>query len=271
LSIEKTRIVILGGSGLLGSACSTYFLSNRKYLTNISTRNSFNKDNYFHLDVKNELTWKNIPACDYIINCIGLIKHVNADKEDLFDINSKFVNKLSQFCQNRNTRLIHISTDSVFSGKKGLYIESDVPDPIDDYGESKLLGESNNFMCIRTSTIGEENRGKLCIVEWLKKQKQGQTVNGYLNQYWNGMTAKEYAKMCDRIISKDLYVNGVRHVYANVITKYELLERLNRKYDLGLSIIPTFLESKIDRTLISEYNTSRKLEIPSIEDMLEEL
>lgn len=259
---------------MLGNACVRHFSSLPEYEAFVSKRSiKFGERNAFRFDVYDKSSWDNIPHCDYIINCIGLIKHDrSATTEALFNVNATFVVDLANWCKERAIRMIHISTDSVFSGNKGMYVESDTPDPIDTYGESKLAGEGTSFMCIRTSTIGEEIRGKLCIIEWLKEQSRlGNTVKGYLNQFWNGMTAKEYARMCDRIMKNDTYVTGVRHVYSNVMTKYELIVELNKKFELGLTIEPVFLESKIDRTLISEYDTSRRLKIPTLKEMIEDL
>ncbi len=258
---------------MLGYACSSHFLNNTKYETFVSLRSTYLARSFFVFDVDKPSTWDNIPECDYIINCIGLIKHdASATRERMFKVNSTFVSDLASWCSSNGTRLIHISTDSVFSGARGMYVESDIPDPVDDYGESKLAGEGSSFMCIRTSTIGEELRGKLCILEWLKDQSRKKNpVNGFINQFWNGLTAKEYARMCDRIITNDLYVEGIRHVYSNVMTKYELIVELDKKFKLNLKINPTFLDVKIDRTLISEYDTSRKLIIPTLKDMIGDL
>ena len=258
---------------MLGYACASHFLNDEKYTTHVSMRKSYPDKRFFVFDVDDPTTWDNIPACDYVINCIGLIKHdVSATRDRLFKVNATFVSDLAAWCSSNFARMIHISTDSVFSGDKGMYVETDIPDPVDVYGESKLAGEGSSFMCIRTSTIGEEIRGKLCILEWLKEQsRQKKPVNGFINQFWNGMTAKEYAKMCDRIITDHLYVKGIRHVYTNVMTKYELIIELNKKFDLNLTVNPVFLDTKIDRTLISEYDTNRKLKIPTLKQMIGDL
>lgn len=261
---------------MLGHACSEQFLGDASYVTHVSTRTVVGKnDAFFRFDVYDDSSFDRIPACDYVINCIGLIKQdPNARPRYMHEVNGTFVNKLADWCSTNNARLIHISTDSVFSGEKGLYTEDDVPDPVDDYGRSKLAGElwASSFMCIRTSTIGEEVRGKRCILEWLKSQSVAEKpVNGFINQYWNGMTAKEYARMCDRIIKNDLYVRGVRHVYSNVMSKHELIVELNKAFKLNLTINPVMLEKKIDRTLITVHDTNRKLCIPSLAEMIKQL
>jgi dTDP-4-dehydrorhamnose reductase len=275
---KKPKVVILGATGMLGTACCEHFSrESDRFELHVSVRGSgapflrqFNTTSEFHFDpVETFESWRDIPTCDYVINCIGLIKQdPSATVDSMNYLNGTFVNDLARYCRKRGTKLIHISTDSVFSGKRGLYVESDPTDPVEPYGVSKLAGEGTDFMCLRTSTIGKEIHSKRCIMEWLKSQ-EGKTVNGYINQYWNGITAKEYARMCDRIITQDLYVEGIRHVYTNVITKYHLLVMLREKLNIDVEIVPTNLPHKIDRTLISEYDTNKKLQIPTVEQMIE--
>lgn len=268
----KKKILILGSTGMLGNAVSSFFLSRSDKYDVITTYRdppvAFpGKALYFDaLTTSLDALPTDI---DYVINCIGIIKpFMSRSMEDAIAINSLFPWKLADWCVKNGIRLIHITTDCVFSGNKGKYIESDSHDALDAYGKSKSLGECANAMILRTSIIGEEIHKNASLIAWAKSQK-GKRVKGFATHLWNGVTTGEYAKICDKIIRNGWYKPGLFHVFAkDDVSKYEMMEMFSRKFDLGLSIekaAPPFC----DRTLRTEKDLCAKLEIPTVQEMIE--
>ena len=203
-----------------------------------------------------------------IINCVS-INDVNINNEKLNLINSELPKLLVNILDSKNdgSQLIHISTNGVFSGKKGNYIESDQPDPINIYGTSKIKGEVLHapHITIRTSIIGSQLKSNNGLLEWFLKQKN--EIKGYTEVKWNGVTTLECAKFIDWTINKKL--NGLIHLFSEKISKYNLLNIVKEVY--GKSIIINSDDSiKLDQTL----NTSRldvNYNVPSHLKMLNEL
>ena len=174
-------------------------------------------------------------------------------------------------CEKFGSRLIHITTDCVFSGQKGKYTEEDVHDCLDFYGKTKSLGEPTNAMVIRTSIIGEELSGKVSLIEWAKSNA-GKNVRGFVNHFWNGVTTLQYAKICQNIVENDYYQKGKFHVFSpEDVTKHDLLEIVSNKFDLNLEIQSYRTPMDVDRTLRSNNRLVEKLKIPSIDAQVEEL
>ena len=163
-----------------------------------------------------------------------------------------------------NTRLIHISTDCVFSGRKGNYSEDDLPDPPDLYGRSKLLGEveGKNCLTIRTSMIGRELKGTHGLLEWLLSQRDAQ-VRGFKRAIFSGFTTQALADTIEEIVSEHRGLNGVWHVAAEPITKFDLLTLVKQTYGLAVEIEPD--EAFVcDRSLNgSRFNSATGFRSPS--------
>ena len=284
------KILILGNTGMLGSAVEKYFKSNtdceittasrRKHISSDTTKFDYEFDAEEYIDSSCDLF--TLFECDssiasvaseydYIINCIGIIKPFIEDIETAIKVNSLFPIKLANFCEScNNTKLIHITTDCVYSGAKGHYIESDLHDCNDIYGKTKSLGEPENCMVIRTSIIGEEINKFASFISWAKSQK-GKTVNGYLNHFWNGVTTDQYARICQKIIEQNLWKQELYHVFSNDVTKYEMLTELNKKFNLELDIKKTYAKDDVDRTLRTTKDLNSKLQIPTFKQMVEVL
>jgi dTDP-4-dehydrorhamnose reductase len=141
------------------------------------------------------------------------IPQKNPDIRTYISTNTIFPHKLAEFSKNNGNKMIHITTDCVFSGKKGNYTETDKHDAEDIYGISKSLGEPIDICIIRTSIIGEEFTGKKSLIEWIKSCKNGR-IEGYGKFYWNGITCLELAKIILNIIKTNTYWYGVRHFFA---------------------------------------------------------
>ncbi len=233
--------------------------------------NQKNGENSFVFNANNP-DFNSIPECDYIINCIGIIKpFMNKDMSGSIYVNSIFPRELAKHCNSKDIKLIHISTDCVYSGLKGKYIESDLHDTIDEYGKSKSLGEDiENSMVLRTSIIGEEKYNFASLLSWIKSQA-GKEVNGFTNHYWNGVLTDYYGVICKQIIEKNLFENGLFHIHSEVdLTKCEILQLFNEKFNLGIKINPIKDKNLVDRTLRSSKSLQEKLNIPSFPTMVDQ-
>ena len=266
------KIAILGSTGLLGNTVAKYFLNNTKYEVVCTHRNEKVKikNDSVYFDALNP-DFSFLDECDYAINCIGIIKPFM--KDDLIKniyINAIFPRKLSDYCESKKVKLIHITTDCAFSGKEGNYSESSIHDCLDEYGKSKSLGEPNNCMVIRTSIIGEEIHKNASLISWAKSMK-GNEINGFLNHLWNGITTKRYAEICEEIIKNNLFETDLFHIYSNNLNKYELLHLINKKFDLQLKINKYFDKVSIDRRLVTNKKLQNKISFKSIEQQIQEL
>ena len=265
------KIVILGSTGMLGSSVSDVFLNNadKEVLCSYRTEGLSAGENSFYFDATTT-SLDNIPECDYIINCIGIIKpFMLSNIQDSVYINSIFPHKLADFCKARKTKLIHITTDCVFVGSQGRYHESSPHDCDDEYGKSKSLGEPKNCMVLRTSIIGEEIHKNASLIEWVKSNA-GKTINGFTNHVWNGITTKHYGEICNEIIDNNLFCEDLFHLHSNDITKFELLKLINERFSLNIKVLPVEAKS-IDRTLSSGKELMNKLSIKKIEQQVAEL
>lgn len=218
-------ICVYGSTGMLGSCISNYF-ENEGF------------------DIKRMKRDDGIISSDIAINCAGLIKQkMNAGNEvEAIQINSVFPYLLMENCKH----LIQISTDCVFSGKKGNYIETDIPDAVDLYGMTKAAGEPECSV-IRTSFVGE-SKFKGSLLEWVRSNC-GEEINGYTNHLWNGVTCLQLAKAIAEIICEKKYWKGIRHYFSETVTKSQLVRYISELYCKDITINDITAEESIDRTL----------------------
>jgi dTDP-4-dehydrorhamnose reductase len=207
-----------------------------------------------------------------VINCVGIVKQLREAEDPVLSIcvNSLFPHLLAARCLAANIKLIHISTDCVFSGKKGLYRETDPADADDIYGRTKYLGEVSGPDCltIRTSLIGRELREKKSLLEWFLAQN-GQ-VKGYKKAIFSGLTTYTFAEILKEIIVKYPQLNGIYHVASDPINKYALLMRLRGIYKKDIEIIPDETV-KVDRSLdAGKFKNDTSIKIPKWDEMLED-
>ncbi len=211
---------------------------------------------------------------DVIINCIGIVKQLPEAQDPVksITINSLFPHQLAQLCQERKIRLIHYSTDCVFSGKTGNYQETDLPDPDDLYARSKLLGEVTGPGCLtlRTSLIGRELSGFHSLFEWLVRQ-EGKEIQGYTKAIFSGLTTIAHARILEKIITDHPELTGLYHVAAAPISKYDLLKMIIERFNLNIRITPD--DSLVcDRSLDgTRFINDTGIRIPSWEDMIDQL
>ncbi|MDE4907351.1 SDR family oxidoreductase [Methanogenium marinum] len=211
---------------------------------------------------------------DVIINCIGIVKQLPAAQDPIqsITINALFPHQLANFCINNDIRLIHMSTDCVFSGSKGNYTENEPSDAEDLYGRTKFLGEVDYPGCLtlRTSIIGRELRTSHGLLEWFLDQS-GNTVKGYKKAIFSGLTTNALAEIISIIISDFPEIHGVWHVASEPISKYDLLALINGKLELDVTMLPD--ETVIsDRSLMGEkFRQYTNINIPSWSKMIEQI
>jgi len=260
-------VLVIGANGMLGYAVSEYFkLSN--YHVECITRKQFDiaKDNIEQLESV-------VKDVDFTINCAGIINIRTAEVpvEEILKVNSVFPGNLARLCKKFRKSCFHITTDCAFSGKRGLYTESDYLDAEDVYGLSKCGGETTDFMTLRTSIIGEEKNASRSLLEWAKSQKE-KTVNGFTNHLWNGVTTLYLAQIIEDILNLRLYEGGIFHVFSDeIVSKFELLSMINQIYDLGITINRFETPQSCDRSLSSEKDLCKRVVKISLRTQIEQM
>ena len=270
----KDKVLVLGSAGLIGHQVYNYLKDSDNYeLHNISYQNKIQDDTVL-LDARNEQVFiDKITSISpkYIVNCIGiLIDGSNADPENSIFLNSYMPHRLTRLADKINAKLIHISTDCVFSGdKKEPYIETDEKDGRGVYAKTKGLGEvvSDKHLTLRTSVVGPElkNDGEE-LFHWFMGQSG--EIPGYTKAIWSGVTTIELAKAVKWSI--DHHITGLYHVTNNSsISKYELLKLFQKhtKKDIDIKSVEGNNVDKgfIDTRLLMNYK------IPSYDQMISDM
>jgi dTDP-4-dehydrorhamnose reductase len=210
---------------------------------------------------------------DVVFNCVGIVKQLSAAKDAVQSIecNSLLPHRLAISCADRDVRLIHLSTDCVFSGHRGMYTEDDIPDPVDLYGRSKLLGETapEEGLTIRTSIVGRQLTGSTSFFEWVLSSR-GQRVRGFDRAVYSGVTTMTLARTVATVIDEHADLSGVWQIASAPITKFELIVRLNELLDLGIEV-DRDVAMECDRSLDgSRFENHTGIVVPSWDDMLAE-
>lgn len=259
------KILVLGGTGMLGNTVFRLLSTNQQFQVFATIRNS--KDLRFfpedlkskvipHVDVLNNEALIDVFAKtrpDVVINCIGLIKQLSSAKDPLttLPVNAMLPHRLAKLCALSHARLIHISTDCVFSGNKGMYNESDLSDAEDLYGKSKFIGELNDLahaITLRTSIIGHELNSNYALVDWFLSQ-QG-SIKGYKKAIFSGLPTVELARVIAELVIPNERLSGLYHVSVEPIDKFSLLSLVAETYEKVIDIIPDE-QLCIDRSLDS--------------------
>lgn len=177
---------------------------------------------------------------DVVINCIGLVKQLSNAEDPLVavPINTLLPHRLARMCEVAGARLVHVSTDCVFSGKQGNYVESDLADAQDVYGRSKLLGEVDypHAVTLRTSIIGHELHSAHGLIDWFLSQQA--RVKGFTEAVFSGLPTCELARVVRDFVIPNPGLHGVYHAASEPISKYELLQLVNLIYGKELDIEP---------------------------------
>ncbi|MFX1258973.1 MAG: dTDP-4-dehydrorhamnose reductase family protein [Promethearchaeota archaeon] len=274
-----TKILVLGISGMLGSMVFDYLSKNPDFTVYGTVRNpKFLIDNVYLFDANdiNQLEERRFLDLniDYIINCIGITKPFSKDDDPegvkrAIRINADFPWKLANYTKKHNIKIIQIGTDCVYSGKKGKYNEEDPHDPLDVYGKSKSLGEvfDGSMLIIRCSIIGPEFKKETSfLLEWFLSQPKGGIIGGFEHHIWNGVTTLQFAQLCEKIISSNIYDELLHKSYIhhyvpnNTVNKYQLMHVFNDIFEKELKINRVNKpEQKIDRSLDTKYSVLDKI------------
>jgi len=279
------RVLILGGDGMLGHRLLRHFsprhetrVTLRRNLADYSHFGLFNRENAFDKADLRDTERVAAVVSDFraegVINATGIVKQrPEAHELDISnEVNALFPHRLAKLCRANAARLIHLSTDCVFSGEKGNYTESDRPDPVDLYGQTKLQGEVDapGAITLRTSMIGLELDRKTGLVEWFLAQK-GKTVKGYRKAVFSGFTTAELTRLIEKLVTRHTDAHGLYHASSAPISKFDLLTRLNRKLGLGVTIVPDDSVT-CDRSLDSaRFRKTFGYSPPAWDTMLDEL
>jgi dTDP-4-dehydrorhamnose reductase len=209
-----------------------------------------------------------------VVNCVGIVKQRREAKAAIpsIEINSLLPHRLLEICAGAGARLIHFSTDCVFSGRKGGYDEDDGPDPEDLYGRTKLLGEVSDApgLTLRTSIIGLELSRKAGLIEWFLAQRG--TIRGFKRAIYTGLTTAEMGRLIRRILEQWPDVHGVWHVASSPISKYDLLTDLAGKLQRTDVEVVADTEFVCDRSLNADrFFRATGYEPPSWDTLLTEL
>ena len=259
------KVLIFGISGMLGSE-TFWQLSQRGELAVTGTVRSDGVKAYFPPalreniiadvdvlddDILDEVVARVSP--DVVVNCVGLIKQLATAEDPLvvLPINAMLPHRLAAVCERAGARLVHISTDCVFDGRKGHYLETDPSDAIDLYGKSKFIGELHDrpaAITLRTSIIGHELNTKNGLIEWFLSQTG--SIKGFTRAIFSGLPTAELARVIGEFVlpRPDLY--GLYHVSAEPISKFDLLSLVASVYGKAIEIIPE-ADFVIDRSLDS--------------------
>ena len=278
------RILILGGDGMLGHQLFKNLKSSHDVRVTLrqdlavynkfmvfSSENTYPGIDVIKIDKLAKVLTNFHP--DAVVNAIGIVKQLPEANESIpsLEINALFPHRLALLCKDISARMIHLSTDCVFSGKKGNYKESDTSDPDDLYGRTKFLGEVTEKHCLtlRTSMIGQELSRKKNLLEWFLAQKG--TVNGYKKAIFSGFTTLELSRIIENMILNYPDASGIYHVSSDPISKFDLLSLIKATLKLPIEIIPD--ESfACDRSLdSSKFRREFKYNPPKWEEMIYEL
>lgn len=295
METQKTQVMVLGATGMLGSAVVRQLIKDPKIeVTGTCRESSYDllnqtlDDNHIVIfDPLEGRDWVDDLGTDpdddmpgsYLINCIGSIKpNVSKNIANAIYLNSVFPYELVEVCNRIHSRMIHITTDCVFSGKTGQYTEESPHDEQDIYGRSKSLGEpTGDCMVLRTSIIGPEIHNNSSLIAWVQKQaanpNDGPTsINGYINHLWNGITTDTYGKVVQQIINNELWFPGLRHVHSpDTVNKFQLVSLIVKSFGLSSRLVvnKSYGSDYIDRTLVTNHpEFLSQFEIPTIEQQL---
>lgn len=263
------KIAVLGALGLLGRYVVGQLKSDGHSIEPIS-RETHNLSLYSSV--------KRLVAdrYDWIVNCSGIVKcREHESPIDTVLMNAALPHWLEYEARRARSRVLHVSTDCVFSGSRGNYTEDSDPDPVDLYGASKTAGEIHgpDSLTIRCSFIGLERVTSRGLLAWLLNEARvGHTIKGYTNALWNGLSTAELARVISRVIDRSgPPLSGLYHVAGGTISKHDLLCLLRGVMNLNVEIVPES-EPCIDRTLnATRFRVATGYSPPSWNHMAQEI
>jgi len=221
-----------------------------------------------------------IADCQWAINAIGIIPQ-RLPQSGYVQVNSAFPRRLAAYAHRNGIRLIHASTDCVFSGRQGWYAEDCRPDATDAYGQAKILGEVDGVCNLRCSLVGHGPNDSHSLLGWFLNQEHGATVPGYSNHLWNGLTTLHFAKICRAIIETNITPAArAQHIVpTGYVSKYRLLRLFREYFRPDITVEPVKTPDAVNRTLATIYpevnqalwEAAGYLEPPTIDMMVGDL
>lgn len=294
-----TSVVVVGASGMLGSMVTDVLAAQR----DLQVAGTVRTPRLAHAcgEKLPEVEWREYDAtsdgrslasaldgADWVINAIGLTKpYVHDDNpaevERAVRVNAAFPFELTRAAGAAGAQVIQIATDCVFSGATGRYLESSPHDALDVYGKTKSLGEASlpGIHLLRCSIIGPEPSSPTFLLEWVRQQAAGASINGYVDHLWNGVTTHAFARLCLGIVSGGITAPRLQHVIPDGdATKADLLVMIAKAYGRkDITVVPTQAPSAIDRTLRTEQPESNAMlwaaagyaAPPSVAEMIDQM
>lgn len=265
-SVARTSVLVLGASGMLGHTLFARLFHSDRYEVRATARKTEALARFFspemlrildggvdadNFDAIVKVVGEFKPDC--VINCIGIIKQLSASAEHIpaLSVNSLFPHRLAMLCKATGARLIHISSDCVFDGMKGNYVEADVSNASDLYGRTKFLGEVTSYphcITLRTSIIGHELGTRFGLVEWFLSQSG--IVNGFTKAIFSGFPTYELADIIMNHVIPDRGLHGLYHVSSDPVSKCDLLTIIAKRYGVSTGISAS-VDFVADRSLDS--------------------
>lgn len=279
------KVLVLGSSGLIGSSVFKVLAEDSGLDVFGTVRAGFNTNSfdtkliprlYLDVDVIDDsrlIEVFNTLRPDVVINCVGATKHKAEGNHPIsaIKLNALFPHRLAQLSEIFNVRLIHVSTDCVFSGSAGNYNESDQTDANDIYGKSKALGEVlyGRSLTLRTSTIGQEVNTNFGLLNWFLSQSS--ICVGFERAIFSGIPTVTFAKLIRDYVIPNPQLSGLYHVAASPINKYELLKLIAKIYNKKIEI-QSDKDFVIDRSLDStKFRIATGYEAPDWESLIKEM
>lgn len=284
------KILVLGSTGMLGRMVSEYFSQFPEFelfqtFRSIQNNKLVNNHKFDAMTDSLELLIEKIKP-DYLINCIGIIKpEINERNQSsinrAININTYFPIKLSKSAKKHNFKYVQIGTDCVFSGLVGNYQETSFQDAADVYGKTKIVGEifdSSKYL-LRSSIVGPEPGQGKSLLNWFLSQNH-QTVNGFIDHKWNGITTLNFAKIVHGMIKSSKFINNLQHITPqDEVSKYDLLLYFNKYFQANVTIESVDSKNPVNRTLATInpelnqqlWNMAGYRSVPTIEENIKEL
>lgn len=276
------RTLVLGASGMLGHKVFQVFREAGEDVRGVMRRTKDSCTGFPMLQEPGVLDGTGVETADdvlatfewaqpdVVINCIGLVKPLAKDAAKTITINSLLPHTIARVATLASARLLHISTDCVFSGSEGGYSEESIPDAEDLYGRSKLMGEVTygGHLTIRTSIIGRELNTSRNLIEWFLATEG--TVQGYRRAFFSGLTTKALAEVLLGLAHQP-EATGLLHVAGERVNKNDLLCMLQRAYGHNQTRIEPFDNEFIDRSLKAERAVTLGVVVPSLPRMIDDM
>ncbi|NJD02103.1 MAG: sugar nucleotide-binding protein [Ruminiclostridium sp.] len=272
--MSRKKIIVLGSTGMAGHVITTFFEEKKVYdVSNLAHTKKLNEKSCL-MDVSDFTRFEALldrQDYDVIINCIGILnQYADASKGKAILLNSYLPHFLEEKYRKTRTKIIHLSTDCVFSGKAGAYTETAFRDGDSSYDRTKAMGEiaSERNLTIRTSIIGPDmNDNGIGLFHWFMKS-EGE-INGYANSIWTGITTIELAKAMERMILLD--ITGIYHLVPRKgINKYELLSLFQDVFNRSKVNIHKYDNPRIDKSLVNT-RSDFDYEVPDYPPMVSEM